>query len=298
MRWIVPSEAAGQRADKVLAHISGHSRSAVRQALETGTVTMGGAIVQPRFSVSPGDEFVGEFVDTHVPLQPEPVAFEVLFEDDGVAVVDKPAGVVTHPGAGRRTGTLAAGLLHRWPSIRGVGEEDRWGIVHRLDRDTSGLLAVALTEEAFIGLSAAIRQREVTREYLCLVEGSPASPTGTIDAPIGRDPRRPTRMSVDASGRQAVTHYRFEEEWGTGSFLRVTLQTGRTHQIRVHLASIGLPVAGDPTYGRGSNEHRLFLHSTRLAFQHPVTGVSVDEVSALPADLEALRPPSSDFGGV
>ena len=291
MRWLVPEDAEGERADKVLAHISGHSRSTVRLALETGAVTLSGEAVEPRRRVSIGDEFVGVLEKLHVPLEPEPIDFGVVFEDDDLAVVDKPTGVVTHPGAGRRTGTLAAGLLHRWPSIRGVGDEDRWGIVHRLDRDTSGLLVVALTAEAHLGLSAAIKRRDVTREYLCLVNSAPASPTGTVDAPIGRDPRRPTRMSIDRDGRHAVTHYRIEDTWGSATLLRVTLETGRTHQIRVHLASIGLPVAGDRTYGPGPHHHRLFLHSTRLAFVHPVTAAAIDMTSPLPSDLASLQPP-------
>lgn len=291
MKWPVPEEAAGERADKVLAHLSGHSRSTVRMALETGAVRLSGEVVEPRRRVSVGDEFVGELEKPHVPLQPEPVDFGVVFEDPDLAVIDKPTGVVTHPGAGRRTGTLAAGLLHRWPSIRGVGDEDRWGIVHRLDRDTSGLLVVALTAEAHLGLSAAIKRHDVTREYLCLVNGTPASPTGTVDAPIGRDPRRPTRMSIDRDGRFAVTHYRIEDMWGSAPLLRVTLETGRTHQIRVHLSSIGLPVAGDRTYGPGPHHHRLFLHSTRLAFTHPISGEAIDVESPLPPDLASLQPP-------
>jgi len=295
MSWLVPPEWDGQRADKVLAHLSERSRAAVRRALEEETVSLGGTAVEPRHRVTAGEEFSGEIPELHHPLEPEPIAFLVVFEDPHVAVVDKPAGVVMHPGAGRRTGTLAAGLLERWPHIRGVGIEDRWGIVHRLDRDTSGLLAVALTAEAYLGLSEAIKRREVTREYLCLVSGSPASQTGTIEAPISRDQRRPARMRVDPNGRRAVTHYRVERSWDDGALLRVNLETGRTHQIRVHLASIGLPVAGDRTYGRGAGRHRQFLHATRLAFAHPVTGEAVDVESPLPADLASVLPPADDL---
>ena len=149
---------------------------------------------------------------------------------------------------------------------------------------------VALTTVAYEGLSEAIRLRRVTREYWCLVSGTPSSPTGTVEAPIMRDPHRPMRMRIDAEGRPAVTHYRVERSWDGGALLRVTLETGRTHQIRVHMTSIGLPVAGDRTYGDGSKDHRLFLHATRLAFDHPVTGQPIDIESALPEDLASVLP--------
>ena len=290
MSWPVPAEWDGDRADKVLAHLSGRSRSDARRALEEETVTVDGTSVSARYRVAEGEAFVGEIPDRHTELEPEPVAFGVAFEDQHLAVIDKPAGVVTHPGAGRQTGTLAGGLLDRWPEIRGVGVENRWGIVHRLDRDTSGLLVVALTTVAYEGLSEAIRLRRVTREYWCLVSGTPSSPTGTVEAPIMRDPHRPMRMRIDAEGRPAVTHYRVERSWDGGALLRVTLETGRTHQIRVHMTSIGLPVAGDRTYGDGSKDHRLFLHATRLAFDHPVTGQPIDIESALPEDLASVLP--------
>lgn len=293
MNWPIPAEWVGDRADKVLAHLSGRSRVDARRALEEATVTVDGTSVAARYRVAEGETFVGEIPDRHTELEPEPVAFGVVFEDRHLAVIEKPPGVVTHPGAGRQTGTLAGGLLHRWPEIRGVGVENRWGIVHRLDRDTSGLLVVALTTAAYEGLSEAIRLRRVTREYLCLVSGSPPSPTGTIEAPIMRDPHRPMRMRIDAEGRPAVTHYRVERSWDGGALLRVTLETGRTHQIRVHMTSIGLPVAGDHTYGDGSKDHRLFLHATRLAFDHPVTGRPIDLESSLPEDLASVLPPES-----
>ena len=290
MNWQVPPEWDGERADKVLAQVSGRSRSAARLALEEGTVLLDGESVEPRHKARTGGEFIGTIPDTHIPLEPEPVPFEVVYEDEHIAVIDKPTGIVTHPGAGRSGGTLAGGLLHRWPKVRGGGAENRWGIVHRLDRETSGLLAIALTAEAYVGLSAAIKSRQFTREYLCLVSGTPGAPTATIEAPIGRDPRRPTRMRLDPDGRHAVTHYRVERSWSGLAFLRVILETGRTHQIRVHLASIGLPVAGDRTYGNGTGRHRLFLHATRLAFVHPVDGSAVDVESHLPPDLASALP--------
>jgi 23S rRNA pseudouridine1911/1915/1917 synthase len=285
MRWVVPSGWDGERFDRVLAHLGAVSRSAARTAIEAGDVTLDGEVSSPSTGVTTGSVLEGEIRIVDTVLAPEPVPFEVRFEDDHVAVVDKPAGIVTHPGAGNATGTLAAGILHRWPSVRGVGADDRWGIVHRLDRDTSGLLVVALTHEAHAALSAAIKRREVTREYVALVVGVPQATTGTVDAPILRDPRRPTRMRVHTDGRASVTHYRVEEALGDLTLLRVALETGRTHQIRVHLASIGLPVAGDRVYGNGRGSGRLFLHAARLAFDHPISGDRIDVVSPLPEDL-------------
>lgn len=285
MSWVVPSAWDGERFDRVLSHLSGASRSAARAAIEGGDVTLDGEVAAPSTRVSTGAVLDGAIPVVESVLEPEPVPFEVRHEDDHLAVVDKPAGIVTHPGAGNATGTLAAGLLHRWPSIRGVGAEDRWGIVHRLDRDTSGLLVVSLTHDAHTGLSAAIKRREVTREYLALVVGVPEATTGTVDAPILRDHRRHTRMRVHRDGRPSVTHYRVEETLGGLALLRVTLETGRTHQIRVHMASIGLPVAGDRLYGNGRGSDRLFLHAIRLAFEHPISGDRIDVASPLPEDL-------------
>lgn len=288
MRVEVPAEYDGERTDLVLARLGGMSREAARTMILAGSVTCDGQVVpSPRTAISTGS--VIEFVPATgaAPLQPEEVPFDVVYEDVHVAVVSKPAGVVTHPGAGETGATLAAGILYRWPSVRGVGGDNRWGIVHRLDRDTSGLLAVALTADAERGLRAAIKARRVSREYLALVHGVPATPTGTIDAPIGRDPTRPTRMRIDSSGRGAVTHYRVEESFVGMTLLRVTLETGRTHQIRVHLAAIDLPIAGDRVYGKAAGSPRVFLHAARLVFEHPVTHVRIEAMSPLPPDLEA-----------
>lgn len=288
MTWVVPATWDGERADKALAHLADVSRAAARAALESGTVLVGGDRIAPATRIAAGTVLEGEVPSLHRPLRPEPVPFAVRYEDAEIAIVDKPAGVVTHPGAGNPGGTLAAGILHRWPSVAGVGVEDRWGIVHRLDRDTSGLLVVALTGDAHVALSAAIKRREVTREYLALVMGAPETPTGTVDAPILRDPRRPTRMRIHPDGRPSVTHYRIEEQWADFTLLRVTLQTGRTHQIRVHLAGIGLPVAGDRIYGNGRGSPRLFLHACRLVVRHPSTGVEIAVDSPLPDDLAGV----------
>jgi 23S rRNA pseudouridine1911/1915/1917 synthase len=254
-----------------------------------------GLPIQARQRLTAGTVFEFSQPESEPELAGDPhVVFDVLFEDEVLAVVNKPAGVVVHPGAGWREGTLAAGLLSRWPEIAGVGEADRWGIVHRLDRDTSGLLVVAKTGEAHRRLSRALSRREITRTYLALVVGRPDVATGTIDAPIGRDPRRPVRRRVARDGRPARTHYRTLASWERHSLLEVTLETGRTHQIRVHLASIGFPVVNDPTYGR-PGPGSLWLHSHRLRFEHPFGMGVIDIVAPVPEELSsqlaALGPP-------
>ncbi|MDX1691224.1 MAG: RluA family pseudouridine synthase [Acidimicrobiia bacterium] len=281
----VPVDLDGERADRILAVLGEISRADARALVTAGDATFDGVAVKPADRIAAGTRLVSPLPVPEAPLEPEPVPFGVVHEDDHLAVVDKPAGITVHPGAGRRTGTLAAGILHRWPRVRGVGEEGRWGLVHRLDRDTSGLLLVALTVETHADLQAMLRRREVTRVYLARVRGRLDAATGTIDAPIGRDPRSPTRFRVDRGGRPARTHYEVLSDDGDGSLLRVTLETGRTHQIRVHLRSIGHPVLGDPVYGRSDEAPRLWLHAARLAFTHPVTGADVDVESPLPADL-------------
>ena len=212
----------------------------------------------------------------------------MLYEDEHLLVVDKPAGVVVHPARGHRGATLAQALAGR-----AAGGEDpaRAGIVHRLDRDTSGLLVVAKSDEVHRALQEAIRRRELRREYLALVDGCPPARSGTIDAPIGRDRRERTRMSTDTDvPRAARTHFELERALPGYALLRVTLETGRTHQIRVHLQAIGHPVAGDPEYGKPGQLglSRQFLHAARLAFAHPVTGEPVDVSSPLPPDLAAV----------
>ena len=212
--------------------------------------------------------------------------FTVAFSDEHLLVVDKSAGVVVHPGRGHMQSTLAQLLA---PEIAG-GEPERAGIVHRLDRDTSGLLVVARSEEAHRRLQRALAERRIRREYLALVEGRPAARTGTIEAPIGRHPRVRTRMAVGGAGaREARTHFELERALPETSLLRLRLETGRTHQIRVHLQAIGHPVCGDPEYGTAGalGLERQFLHATRLAFAHPFSGEPIDVSSQLPADLRA-----------
>ncbi|HEU4449951.1 MAG TPA: RluA family pseudouridine synthase [Gaiellaceae bacterium] len=289
MRLVVPPEAAGERLDRFLAACGDvGSRGAAERLLSHGAVTVDGA-ARPKSHRLEG----GEEVDVALPerresaLAPEPVeGLRVAWEDEHLLVVDKPAGVVVHPSAGHASGTLVHGLLAH--AIEGGEEPERPGIVHRLDRDTSGLLVVARSEEAHRRLQQLLRRRELTREYLALVRGRPRSRAGRIEAPIGRDRRDPARHSLDtASPREAVTTFELVELLRARALLRVRLETGRTHQIRVHLAAVDLPVAGDPVYGVGGDLGlaRQFLHAARLAFPHPFDGSPVEVESALPPDL-------------
>jgi 23S rRNA pseudouridine1911/1915/1917 synthase len=220
-------------------------------------------------------------------------AFTVAYEDEHLLVVDKPAGLVVHPAKGHREGTLAQLLADKVAAGEGGWDPERPGIVHRLDRDTSGLLVVARSEKVHAKLQDLLRERRLEREYLALVQGRPPSRTGTIEAPIGRDPKVRTRMAVGGHfPREARTRFELERTLGRFSLLRLRLDTGRTHQIRVHLQAIGHPVAGDPEYGSAGllGLERQFLHATRLAFPHPVGGQPVDVRSPLPEDLrEALE---------
>ncbi len=236
--------------------------------------------------------------DEDVTLPADPVDFTVVHEDRDVIVVDKPAGLVVHPGGSRTTRSLASGLLQRYPELRGVGVEGRWGLVHRLDKDTSGLLLVARNQNAYDDLTAKLRRREIIRSYIALVHGLIGSPTGTIDAPIGSDPARPMRRMLAPDGRPARTHFQVEATFPGEdcTLVRVGLETGRTHQIRVHFAAIGHPVVGDVWYGhqpRRATSPRLFLHAFEVSLEHPATGEQVTFTSDLPAGLvgvlEAMR---------
>jgi 23S rRNA pseudouridine1911/1915/1917 synthase len=288
MRLTVGPGDAGQRLDALLAEPLG-SRARAQRLIEAGAVRVDGRAVPKRWLVEAGQ--LVEVDEAEAAPAPADVAarvdFAVPYEDEHLMVIDKPAGLVVHPAKGHLTGTLAQALEGR---AFGGGDAWRAGIVHRLDRDTSGLMVVAKSELVHARLKAELQRREITREYLALVEGRPPARTGTIDAPIGRDRRVRTRMSTDTdSPRASVTHFELIEALSGFTLLRVRLQTGRTHQIRVHLQAIGHPVAGDPEYGRAGllGLERQFLHAARLAFAHPLSGEAVDVSSPLPADLAA-----------
>jgi 23S rRNA pseudouridine1911/1915/1917 synthase len=288
-RLRVAEDAAGSRLDRYLAGLPEvGSRAVAERLLGAGAVLVDGQPRAKSHRLAGGEELELELPDAPPEgLVAEQVELAIAYEDEHLLVVDKPAGVVVHPAPGHASGTLVHGLLGAGAE---GGDEDRPGIVHRLDRDTSGLLVVARSEEAHRRLQALLRRRRLTREYLALVVGRPRSRRGTIDAPIGRDRHDRLRHSLDTdSPREAVTHFELEEMLLQHSLLRVSLETGRTHQIRVHLAAIDLPVAGDPVYGRAGDLglERQFLHAARLAFAHPFGGAPVDVSSPLPPDLAA-----------
>ena len=282
--------AAGCRLDQFLARADlGLTRSRLRQLISGGNVLVNGASAKPAHRLRSGD-----LVSVSVPA-PRPsgvvaqdIPIAVVYQDADLVVIDKPAGLSVHPGPGHPDRTLVNGLLALCPDIQGIGGEIRPGIVHRLDKDTSGLMIAAKTQDAHNRLSRQIKEREVHKGYLALVEGIPSPESGTIDVPIGRDPRRRTRMAVVPEGRESRTGYRLIERAAAHSLLELQLHTGRTHQARVHLAWLGHPLLGDGVYGRRSPLlHRHFLHAHYLAFAHPVSGEPMEFRSQLPADLQA-----------
>lgn len=284
----VEPEADGERLDRVIVELV-HSRSQAQKAITDGRVLIDGvAASKPRIAVRAGQVItVDVLADAPTPISESQAQVPVVYQDDAIVVVDKPAGLVVHPAPGHR-GTTLVELLGA-DTVAG-GPEDRPGVVHRLDRDTSGLLVLARTDAALRTLQEAIAERRVHREYLALVQGVPPARTGTIDAPIGRDPRDRTRMAIDGdAARAAVTHFEVREYIGEATLLSVVLDTGRTHQIRVHLEAIGHPVLGDPTYGDGAYRglERQWLHAARLVLPHPVTGEEMAFDAPNPPELKA-----------
>jgi len=295
----VPAALAGERLDRVVAILTGASRSEAAALIADGQVLVSGAAVTTRSArVRLGDVVEVDAPDagTGAALEPEPsVVVPVVHEDPHLLVVDKPAGLVVHPGAGQATGTLVQGLLARYPELSGVGVDPvRPGVVHRLDKGTSGLLLVARTPEAYERLVAMLAAREVHRRYRALAWGLVEAATGLVDAPIGRSAREPTRMAVVERGKEARTRYevlrRFHDPVEVTE-LACTLETGRTHQIRVHLRSIGHPVVGDVRYDGARQSlplERPFLHAEVLELEHPVTGEPLRFESPLPEDLQSV----------
>jgi 23S rRNA pseudouridine1911/1915/1917 synthase len=293
----VPGALDGERLDRAVALLTGLPRARVAELVAAGAVRVDGVAVAVRaHRVAEGDVDEVDVPDVTIAGTPTPdatVRFAVVHVDDDMIVVDKPAGVVVHPGAGNTHGTLVNGLLARFPDVAGAGDPARPGIVHRLDRGTSGLLVVARTPAAHAALVAQLRARTVRRVYLALACGRFDAPEGLIDAPVGRADADRTRMAVSAHGRQARTRYRVREAYTEPlevTLVECRLETGRTHQIRVHLSAIGHPVAGDKRYGGVRptlSLPRPFLHAQRLAFDHPATGAPVEYESPLPVELAA-----------
>jgi 23S rRNA pseudouridine1911/1915/1917 synthase len=286
----VPPEAAGERLDRFLSGLEEvGSRAAAERLLSQRRVKVNGSPEPKRHRLAAGDVLAVSVPGSRPStLEPEQLDLRIAFEDEHLLVVDKPAGMVVHPSAGHPSGTLVHGLLGH--AVAGGEEAERPGIVHRLDRDTSGLLVVARSDEAHRRLQQLLRRRKLVREYLALVRGRPRSKRGRIEAPIGRDRHDPSRISLDTdTPREAVTNFEIVETMRRHTLMRVALETGRTHQIRVHLAAIDLPVSGDPAYGVEGDLglERQFLHAARLAFPHPFTGEPVEAGSPLPPDLQA-----------
>lgn len=296
-------DAAADRLDRLLAERLSLSRAQVVQLISDGRVTVGGQVPRKRYRPRAGDRIEVELpppVSTR--LEPEDIPVEIRYADDDLAVVEKPAGLVVHPAPGHPGGTLVNALLFHLGGLSSIGGDRRPGIVHRLDKDTSGLMLVARRDEAHRALSAALGRREVERGYVAAAWGHLDEERFTVDRPIGRDPRDRKRMAVRETGRPAVTHCKRLERWNAAELLAVRLATGRTHQIRVHLGSLGHPVVGDPIYGpnreRGfggaggrwavelrRRAGRLFLHAAHLAFEHPGSGEALSFASPLPSPL-------------
>jgi 23S rRNA pseudouridine1911/1915/1917 synthase len=276
----VPAEAAGERLDRFLATHLG-SRAAAERAVAAGTLVDG--VVRAKSHRLDGGEEIVIAEAAPEPATPPPAVPRIVWEDEHLLVVDKPAGLVVHPGAGHATDTLVDALAGK---VAG-GDPERPGVVHRLDRDTSGLIVLARSEKAHAALAELVRARALERMYLALVRGRPRSRRGKIDAPIGRDRSDPTRISLETdSPREAVTQFEVLELWPEHALLRVRLETGRMHQIRVHLGAIDLPVVGDRVYGVADpGLPRQFLHAAELAFPHPVTGARLEMSSDLPDEL-------------
>ncbi len=316
----VPREARGQRLDRWLAtQLPQRSRSEIQRWIKAGQVTVDGTVAKPSLALEPGQTVVVELPQEaeESELTPEAIPLRVVYEDRDIAVIDKPAGMVVHPAPGHAQGTLVHALLHRFPDIQGVGGEKRPGIVHRLDKDTSGLMVVAKNDRAHRFLQEQFASRTVYKEYLALVEGRLKPERGRIVAPIGRHPTQRQRMAVlppnprtgRSRGREAVTEYqvigvytaRLPGGVAHFSLVKVVLHTGRTHQIRVHFAWLRHPIVGDPIYGPKRQRlqvPRLFLHAHKLRFRLPSTGEEREFVSPLPPELQEVLDRLEKAGGV
>lgn len=283
----------GERLDKAIAFtLPDLSRSTIQRLIKSGQVTVGGRSSKPSYRVEVGDDVV-----VHIPTEttpevlPEQIPLDIVYEDEFLLAVDKPAGMVVHPAYGHQSGTLVNAMLAHCPEAADVGGPERAGIVHRLDKDTSGLILVAKSDETRAGLQRQFKRRHVRKSYLALVEGHPSPRKGLIDAPIGRDKRNRKRMAIVRSGREARTGYHVTELFEEHSLVELQPETGRTHQLRVHLAWLGCPVVGDRVYGFRKQRllmHRHFLHAYGLELTHPITDAALTLRAQLPDDLSDL----------
>lgn len=286
-------ERGGERLDKVVSdRVRDLSRAMTQRLVKRGAVTVNGRTSKPSYRVQVGDEVVVRVpAEVPAPVLPEDIPLDVIYEDDVLLVVNKPAGMVVHPALGHASGTLVNAVLAHCPHVAEVGGPDRAGIVHRLDKDTSGLILIAKDEAVRTALQRQFKRRQVTKTYLALVEGPVQPREGVIEAPVGRDKRQRKKMAVVRNGRPARTLYRAVEYFADHTLLEVRPYTGRTHQVRVHLAWLGYPIVGDVVYGRRRQrllKGRHFLHATRLRCTHPTTGEEIEFEAPLPSQLAAL----------
>lgn len=314
--FFVPDNAVPDRADRLLCSVfSGQpTRSSIARLIRLGAVLVNGTVIRPRTIIRAGDrvQFVNRQADLSVTVQcPKILEHHVIFEDSHLIVLNKPPGLVVHPGAGRPSGTLVDGLIQVRPEMVGVGQDGRWGVVHRLDRDTSGVMVLAKTALAYENLSRQFREHTVHRRYLAVVRGNPGTDHGIVVAPLGRHGTDRKRISTSAAKtRHAVTRWTVNRRFGIVTLLEVKPETGRTHQIRVHLASVGLPVLGDPVYGRirkpGRSSDpvlkefltimkRQALHAAVLGFNHPENSQYIEFSSAIPADMAEVIDLASEY---
>ncbi len=283
-------EAGGERLDKVApAHVPDLSRAVAQRLIKAGEVTVNGRPSKPSYRVQMGDEVVVRVpTEMPAPVVPENIPLDVIYEDDALLVVNKPAGMVVHPAYGHASGTLVNAVLAHCPQIADVGGPDRAGVVHRLDKDTSGLILIAKDSVARAALQRQFKRRQVAKTYLALVEGQMQPREGVVEAPVGRDKRQRKKMAVVRSGREARTMYRAIEYFANYTLLEVRPHTGRTHQVRVHLSWLGYPIVGDAVYGRHRQRllrGRHFLHAARIRFSHPATSEEVEFEAPLPPKL-------------
>jgi 23S rRNA pseudouridine1911/1915/1917 synthase len=296
------TENAGERLDKLITALLTHheppepiSRERVQALIKDGLITVNGHASKPAYRVEAGDQLIYPVPQPPPPpvYLPESIPLDVLYEDADLAAINKLPGMVVHPALGHSSGTLVNAILARWPETAQVGEPGRAGIVHRLDKETSGVILIAKTEAARLSLAKQFKARRIKKRYIALVHHTPATPTGEINAPIGRDPKQRKKMAVIRDGRESISRYRILKHYGEVSLLEVLPQTGRTHQIRVHLAFIKTPVIGDRIYGyrreRGSiRPKRLLLHAEGLLLRSPSTGERIEIHAPLPADFKAI----------
>ena len=292
-QWEIDEQRRGERLDKVAAVLAPDlSRSLLQQLIKSGDLRVNGQSAKSNYRVA-----VGDMIELTIPptadagIEPEAIPLNIVYEDADGIIVDKARGLVVHPAAGHASGTLVNALLHHCVDLSGINGERRPGIVHRIDKDTSGLIVSAKNDRAHVSLSEQLKEHTVTRKYIAVVHGEIPHDQGTIDAPIGRDPHDRKRFAVQAAtGKRAVTHFRVLDRLSGYSLIELKLETGRTHQIRVHMLFIGHPLVGDPVYGRtkGATMDGQALHAAVLGFDHPSTGERIEFESPLPADIEQL----------